>query len=108
MLGAIAVRSCVALVILLSCCILSVQAVEYPQAQYNRGVNYWYGSGVTQDYVEAANWFRKAADQGFVGAQHNTWAYRIATAWGLLRTSTRRWLGSARRQIMDTPRRSSL
>ncbi len=27
--------------------------------------------GVPQDYVEAAKWFRKAADQGLVGAQYS-------------------------------------
>ena len=48
-----AVRSCVALAILLSWGVLSAQTVEDPQAQYNRGVEYWYGNGVPQDYVEA-------------------------------------------------------
>jgi TPR repeat protein len=29
------------------------------------------GRGVTQDYAEAARWFRKAADQGYSSAQFN-------------------------------------
>src|SRR5713101_654911 len=37
--------------------------------QYNRGVAYYYGHGVPQDYVEAAKWFRIAAERGNPGAQ---------------------------------------
>ncbi len=29
------------------------------------------GLGVTQDYAEAMKWYRKAAEQGHAGAQHN-------------------------------------
>ncbi len=29
------------------------------------------GRGVAQDYAEAARWYRKAAEQGDAGAQHN-------------------------------------
>ena len=39
--------------------------------QYALGVFYVHGEGVAQDYVEAAKWFRKAADQGFARAQHD-------------------------------------
>ena len=39
-------------------------------AQYNLGVGYYYGGkGVSQDYSEAATWFRKAADTGYPPAQ---------------------------------------
>src|SRR5258706_120192 len=38
-------------------------------AQYNLGVMYDKGQGVTRDYVVAVSWFRKAADQGFAAAQ---------------------------------------
>src|SRR5260370_28418859 len=38
-------------------------------AQYNLGVMYDKGQGVTRDYAVAVNWFRKAADQGFAAAQ---------------------------------------
>src|SRR5436190_918363 len=59
--GAVAASFCVALMIVLSCCTLSAQPAEDPQTQFKRGTDYWYGQGVSQDYVEAANWFRKAA-----------------------------------------------
>ena len=38
-------------------------------AQYNLGVMYDKGQGVTRDYAVAVGWFRKAADQGFAPAQ---------------------------------------
>ena len=38
-------------------------------AQYNLGVMYDKGQGVTRDYAVAVSWFRKAADQGFAAAQ---------------------------------------
>ena len=38
-------------------------------AQYNLGVMYDKGQGVTRDYAIAVSWFRKAADQGFAPAQ---------------------------------------
>ena len=60
----------VPLVILLSCFLLSAQPAEDPQTQYNRGTGYWYGNGVPQDYAEAANWFRKAAERGYAEAQY--------------------------------------
>ena len=40
-------------------------------AQYNLGVCYYYGRGVTQDYYEAVKWYRKAAEQGDAYAQRN-------------------------------------
>jgi len=40
-------------------------------AQYNLGVMYAKGRGVTQDYAEAVKWYRKAAAQGYAGAQYN-------------------------------------
>ncbi len=40
-------------------------------AQYNLGVCYKSGRGVTQDYNEAVRWYRKAAEQGQAGAQCN-------------------------------------
>ena len=38
-------------------------------AQYNLGSCYYYGAGVSQDYVEAVKWCRKAAEQGHSGSQ---------------------------------------
>ena len=40
-------------------------------AQYNLGIMYANGRGVTQGYAEAVTWYRKAADQGHAGAQNN-------------------------------------
>ena len=41
------------------------------EAQFNLGYLYYIGKGVAQDYAEAANWYRRAADQGFVSAMYN-------------------------------------
>ena len=41
------------------------------KAQFNLGVMYRNGQGVTQDYAEALRWYRKAAGQGNTKAQHN-------------------------------------
>ena len=35
------------------------------------GACYYEGKGVTKDLVEAAKWFKKAAEQGHAEAQHN-------------------------------------
>ena len=43
----------------------------YAGAQYNLGLMYYHGKGVSQDYEEAASWVRKAADQGDAAAQNN-------------------------------------
>ena len=40
------------------------------KAQNILGVAYASGKGVSQDYAEAAKWFRKAAEQGFANAQY--------------------------------------
>lgn len=41
------------------------------EAQYNLGVCYANGQGITQSYTEAVKWYRKAAEQGLAGAQFN-------------------------------------
>jgi len=41
------------------------------EAQYILGYMYSEGLGATQDYKEAANWYRKAAEQGHAKAQFN-------------------------------------
>jgi hypothetical protein len=43
----------------------------YATAQYNLGLMYEKGEGVTQDSREAVNWYRMAAQQGYASAQHN-------------------------------------
>ncbi len=40
-------------------------------AQYNLGVMYENGEGVTQDYKTAVKWYTLAAEQGFTDAQNN-------------------------------------
>ena len=40
-------------------------------AQFNLGLMYNIGQGVTQDYTEAMRWYRKAADQGYASAQYD-------------------------------------
>ncbi len=40
-----------------------------PEVQFNLGQAYYEGKGVTQDYLQAAYWFEKAAAQGHQGAQ---------------------------------------
>ena len=42
-----------------------------PQAQYNLGLLYARGQGVSQDYAKAAQWYEKAAVQGVPAAQYN-------------------------------------
>src|SRR6266550_5676300 len=76
-----------ALGILWSCCLLSAQPAEDPQAQYKRGTDYWYGSGVPQDYAEAANWFRKAAERGHAEAQYRL-AQMLAIGQGIRQDDT--------------------
>lgn len=39
-------------------------------AQYNLGVNYETGLGAPQDHMQAAIWFRKAAEKGMADAQY--------------------------------------
>ncbi len=43
----------------------------HAEAQYNLGVLYDQGRGVSQDYQEALRWYRRAADQGDAYAQNN-------------------------------------
>ncbi len=40
-------------------------------AQYNLGVMYSNGHGVTQDYKETVKWYLKSAEQGYANAQYN-------------------------------------
>src|SRR4051794_18847783 len=40
-------------------------------AQYTLGYDYYLGHGVPVDYVQAAIWWRKSADQGYPEAQNN-------------------------------------
>src|SRR5689334_2281411 len=62
-----------AIMLLVTCCASSAQPAEDVQAQYQRGIDYWYGEKVAQDYLEAAKSFRKAAEGGHAESQ-----YRLA------------------------------
>ncbi len=66
------------------------------KAQYNLGLMYGKGQGVTQDYKETVKWYRLAADQGFAEVQYNLGLmYRYA--YGVLQdyTSAHMWLNLA-------------
>jgi len=41
------------------------------RAQYNLGLAYYLGKGISKNDAEAARWFRKAAEQGLTEAQFN-------------------------------------
>ena len=41
------------------------------ESQFRLGRRHETGNGVTQDYVQAVNWYRKAAEQGHSNAQYN-------------------------------------
>jgi TPR repeat protein len=43
----------------------------HASAQYNLGLMYDNGRGVTQDYKESAKWYRKSVEQGHAEAQYN-------------------------------------
>jgi len=51
-------------------------------AQFILGFMYDEGKGVPQDYVEAAKWYRKAAEQGNKAAQHNLSLMMTKTKFG--------------------------
>jgi TPR repeat protein len=44
---------------------------EESEALYELGMNYYNGNGVNKDYYKAAEWYRKASDQGYAKAQYN-------------------------------------
>ena len=50
---------------------LALAEQGYASAQFNLGLMYDKGHGVTQDYKQAVKWYRKAAEQGDADAQYN-------------------------------------
>lgn len=54
------------------------------EGQYNLGRMYYHGEGVSQNYGEAARWYRKAADHGFSKAEYDL-GYMYNFGQGLLR-----------------------
>lgn len=47
----------------------AIKLARYPQAQWRLGSLYEAGQGVEQDGFEASEWYRQAAEQGYVPAQ---------------------------------------
>jgi TPR repeat protein len=41
------------------------------RSQFELGAMYYYGNGVSKDYVEAVRWYRKSAEQGDADAQYS-------------------------------------
>jgi TPR repeat protein len=78
------------------------------KAQYNLGVAYANGYGVSEDKSEAVRWWRKAADGGYVKAQ-----FRLGVAWRTILAMVSqgmklsRYVGIARPLIRAMRRRSS-
>ena len=52
------------------------------KAQFNIGSMYENGSGVKQDYAEAAKWYRRAAERGDARAQYNLGIFH-QNGWGV-------------------------
>ena len=65
-------------------------------AQYNLGVSYDYGEGVTKDPQEAVKWYRKAAEQGNADAQCNL-GYCYEMGYGVAKNSQEavKWYGKS-------------
>ena len=66
------------------------------RAQCNLGHMYWNGTGVLQDYAEAARLFRLAADQGIDRAQCNLGNMYLNGTGVWVCEATRRWVGCGR------------
>ena len=72
---------------------------EHTEAQFNLGVAYYYGYGVTEDKKEAVKWFKKAAGQGLAGAQSNLGvAYYKGDGIAQDKTKAIKWLTKAAKQ----------
>ena len=57
------------------------------QTQYNRGLAYYKGEGVSKNFMEAARWFRLSADQGNAEAQFYL-GLLYSNGWGMTRDYT--------------------
>ena len=68
------------------------------EAQFNLGLMSLSGKGVPQNYIEAANWYRKAAEQGPVWA--HKLGLRYATGWDVPEDDTEavKWYRKAAEQ----------
>lgn len=72
--------------------------VDYSNAevQFDRGMQFATGAGVTQDYMQAADWYRKAAEQNHGLAQFNL-GMMYAKGQGVVRDDAQSavWFGRA-------------
>ncbi len=74
------------------------------EAQYNLGVMYQNGQGVTQDYAETLKWYRKAAEQGLATAQYSLGEmYKKGLGVKKDRREARKWFEKARKQGYTGP-----
>ncbi|MEO8135737.1 MAG: protein kinase [Betaproteobacteria bacterium] len=66
------------------------------KAQYEKGKDYELGRNTAKDYVEAANWYRRAADQGFAAAQVEL-GKLYGNGWGVAKSDAEavRWFRAA-------------
>lgn len=67
-------------------------AADYadPEVQFNRGLQFATGAGEAQDYVQAAEWYRKAADQHH-GLAHFNLGIMYARGQGVDRDDLQSW-----------------
>jgi hypothetical protein len=70
-------------------------------AQYQLGLRYANGDGVTKDYAEAVKWYRRAAEQGVPFAQFNL-GVRYANGQGVERDPVQayRWFSVAAQGLL--------
>ena len=60
------------------------------------------GQGVSQDYKEAASWYRKAAEQGYDKAQQYLgWCYEKGLGVSRSRSEAIKWYRKAAQQGLD-------
>ena len=78
------------------------------KAQFNIGTMYENGSGVKQDYAEAAKWYRKAAVLGDARAQYNL-GIMNQNGWGVPQDDTEavKWYRKAAMQGPHPPNTTS-
>jgi hypothetical protein len=80
-------------------------------AQYQLGLRYANGDGVTRDYAEAVKWYRRAAEQGVAFAQFNL-GVRYVNGQGVARDPVQayQWFSVAARSLLgkeaDTARQA--
>lgn len=74
--------------------------IKDPEAQNQMGEDYYYGqNGKEKDYVKAAKWYRKAAEQGHMYAQYSlAWCYDKGIGVTALPVEAAKWYRKAAEQ----------